>query len=580
MKKVFLYLTFIAGMVFVSSCSKDYLEVDQYDIIDPSGAMYNLNGVEMSLNGIYDLMYPLKGNNGIAGPTDVQQNWNFKPMMAFGNYPALDCQADGWDNEFVKHSWLPDKDMFKDGWQQCYQAVDRANIFLDNLAQVDASIFKTSSQKDMIEAEARGLRSFFYIYLAQNFGRIPMLEAGETYMNTPNKPRAESASVTWKFVVDDLKFAVATFEKQTEPWKPRNNQNGRITLGMAKAYLAQAYLYLAKDASSAAEANTYYDLARAQYLDIIESGPYQLESNYSDIHKLGQAWGQESLWEVSFYDFGNTASSLTNTTDAALWWTFMTASTQNGNGGWGAMYISYEFCYSFEPGDLRLAKEVVQRGQTNPYILAEYPADAKPITGNEFVTAWSMPNNALAKYWRQPVKSGNPYYYNPISAVWMRLAGVYLSYAECLFRLGQGEAADKLGRTGWDYIQMVRDRAWGDLNGEGGPAPDAKAFYTTDAHYLGYQAAPYSKPAWLVAITVERRHEFLAEYSFWYDLTRTDMAQAHLDMEYPVGGRTTAPASPTNRAFQYESYHAIYPIPYSEIVSNKDIGPENQNPGY
>ena len=63
------------------------------------------------------------------GGSDIQQSWNIKPQLAFSNYPALDCQASGWDNEFTRHDWRADKDMFEDSWKQCYKAIDRANRF-------------------------------------------------------------------------------------------------------------------------------------------------------------------------------------------------------------------------------------------------------------------------------------------------------------------------------------------------------------------------------------------------------------------------------------------------------------------
>ncbi|MCD7711295.1 MAG: RagB/SusD family nutrient uptake outer membrane protein, partial [Firmicutes bacterium] len=84
----------------------------------------------------------------------------------------------------------------------------------------------------------------------------------------------------------------------------------------------------------------------------------------------------------------------------------------------------------------------------------------------------------------------------------------------------------------------------------------------------------YTYDALKVSLTIERRHEFMAEYSFWYDLTRSGMAKEFLDCEYPIGKGIT------NRQFEYQSYRELYPIPYLEIITNREIGPENQNPGY
>ena len=124
MKNIFKY---IVGILLVSvfiGCGDDFLQIDHYDIIDPSVMFNNEENILKGLNGVYDTFYPEWGT------TDVGQSWNIKPQLAFSNYPALDCQASGWDNEFTRHEWRPDKDMFYEGWKKAYKAIDRANRFL------------------------------------------------------------------------------------------------------------------------------------------------------------------------------------------------------------------------------------------------------------------------------------------------------------------------------------------------------------------------------------------------------------------------------------------------------------------
>ncbi len=166
----------------------------------------------------------------------------------------------------------------------------------------------------------------------------------------------------------------------------------------------------------------------------------------------------------------------------------------------------------------------------------------------------------------------------------MRYAAVLLNYAECLFEtVGEGPDAD--GHTGWYYLDIIRNRAWGNLEVALQPqfpnepipynvapvaVPDAKTFYTTDPHF-----SSYTSDIKKVAVMNERRHEFVAEYSFWYDLVRTGMAEEYLNKEYPINSGTG-----TNRQFTFQSFRTVFPIPYLEIIRNSLIGPENQNPGY
>jgi len=545
MKKKYL-LIIISFLIGGYNCSDSFLDIDHYDIIEPGSFFSNEENIIQGLNGLYDMFYPEWGGS------DIQQSWNIKPQLAFSNYPALDCQASGWDNEFTRHDWRADKDMFEDSWKQCYKAIDRANRFLMNLREVDASLFADGeSTKNTIIAETRAIRAFFYFYLAQNFGRIPMLMEGETYSTTPHKARAESVQETYDLIIEDFSFAAGILD-----WEPWNGEYGRITKGMAKSYLAQVYMYKGN-----------FEAAKKELKDVIDSKTYDLEECFGLIHVEDSYWSKESVWEIAYPHHGNLNWGANATTDALWWPAFLTASPDYG--GWGSLFISYEFCESFEQGDKRKVYSVVERGNVHPYT-------GERIDDEIYKTSENMPNNYSIKLWkRHPGSDG--IVMNPQSAIWLRYSAVLLNYAECLFETEE---------NGWLYIDQVRDRAWGKLEPAIAPTkqefipielnnnpditvPDAQTYYTAYKALKGYNA-----DVWKIALTMERRHEFLAEYSFWYDLTRTGMAQEFLDKEYPKGQGFT------NRKFDYQPYRDIYPIPYLEIITNKLIGPENQNPGY
>jgi hypothetical protein len=157
----------------------------------------------------------------------------------------------------------------------------------------------------------------------------------------------------------------------------------------------------------------------------------------------------------------------------------------------------------------------------------------------------------------------------------LRYAEILLDYAECCFETN--DAA-----KGWGYIAQIRNRAWGNLetglpendfvlplNQTTVEVPDAQAFYTQ------YKASKgYTSDAWKVALSIERRHEFNAEFSLYQDLCRTGMIKEFLDNEYPIG------KSVTNRQFTFDPNHMLFPIPAQEILTNAAITKEDQNPGY
>lgn len=177
----------------------------------------------------------------------------------------------------------------------------------------------------------------------------------------------------------------------------------------------------------------------------------------------------------------------------------------------------------------------------------------------------------------------------PFSIRTLRYAEVLLHYAECCFRTGDSG-------TGWEMIRQVRERAFGNqevaLNDPDYPipmqteivqVPDAQSYYSQYKSSKGYSAE-----TWLVAVNMERRHEFNAEYSLFYDLKRSGMLEEFINLEYPKNVGTDPGVDldgafndwRTYRTFNHNPNKMLYPIPEQEILTNDAIGPEDQNPGY
>ncbi|MDR3132748.1 MAG: RagB/SusD family nutrient uptake outer membrane protein [Prevotellaceae bacterium] len=656
MKKIPYIIAMVTFSLVTVSCSEDFLEVDHYGIVEPEVLLSSQKYVEQGLNGVYDLLYP----ESISGD-NVSQTWLLKPHLAMANYPTLDIQADGWDVDFNRQAWKTTQAEFIGGWTRAYTAIDRANRFLANLQKADPMIFQGGeATMKIIEAQARALRAYFYTWLVQNFGGVPMLVTGETYSSNPGKERG-TAEEAWSVIIGDLEYA-----RDILDWTPWNNQKGRVTKGMAKAYLAQAYMYMANINNRA----TWFGKAKTELKDIIDDGPYQLNPCFGQIHIPGVYWQPESIWEIAFPEWSNMTQTGTQTD--AVWFPVQQKGAKE-YGGWGPHYVSYEFCWSFEPGDKRLNYEVARYGEKNEFVMKHVeggtpdmnsPPDYQdyswfpggcalygfcenkgglgPNFGlvglqsgwrSAFITTDNMPNNSDKKLWKEHVNY-NGRRYTSLSSIQIRLAAVYLNYAECCFETGDAS-------TGWEYIQKIRDRAWGALESAapatmegdvfkgkifpftlGGPtAPDAQTFYNqykrssgkiqgtlkrlvgeVDAltpiygqtTYVGHDYTPYTAEAWKVALLIERRHEFFSEYSLWYDICRMGIAQQYLDAEYPYNNEDVrfeeipgylqsdryVPNPHTKRDFQHNPNRELYPIPYDELVKNPALTLEDQNPGY
>ncbi len=569
-------ITFICAFAlgFVSCNNEDFLDVDHYNILSGDYMFESEENAEAGLIGLYDTFYPTKDNTD----DDDASLWGFKPQYMLANHPTLDTQASGWDASYNTEDWTATSSEFLTTWQGHYRAISRCNSFLAGLEDMDASLFADGEDgKAQLAAEARAIRAYNYYNLVIHFGRVPMLETGETYANTPSKARPESESGSWNFIIEDLSYAAGVLD-----WTPRNSEYGRITKGFCLAYQAKSLMYL----------DNYAD-AKTIYKQIIDSKTYELVPCYSQLYDIDKGWSSEDVWCVVLYSDNSSnmsgVSGWSPTEDNYMFACYMTASMEYN--GWGSLFISWECYNSFENGDKRRQASMVALGETNPWTgqtigATEYGSPYYKI-GSEY-----MPNISSVKYWR----TTNDYWTTinaPFVEHYLRYSNILLDYAECCFATNTDEAA------GWDAIMQVRNRAWGNLevdnsladsepdyaipmNSEYVTVPDAQTYYTDLYSSKGYSSVDVG----VFACNWERRHENNAEYNLFFDMKRSGMLKEFLNKEYPANTGTPPGTDAayqdwhTYRTFEVDENKFLYPIPYDEIIRNDGISQADQNPGY
>ena len=315
----------------LTSCDNDeFLNVDLYDKIDPTGLYEKDANALKGLNGIYDMMYPDDNYDG---------DWGFKPNLFTGCHPTIDTQATGWDKNWNVQAWNSGSSELLGGWKHVYAGICRANDFLGGMENAPITNTFTAAVRKEAGGEARALRGFFYHWLATTFGRVPMLESGENYNNTPQKARAKTYTEMWDFIIADFKAAADSLD-----WAPYQGQYGRATKGMALAYLGDAYMWKAYrltegangQAQDQAEAQRLYAEAAKCFKQILDSKTYQLNESFTTLWDPASAWGPEAIW-VEQLDEGTNWGQWGNLT-SKLMLKWYTACPENG--GWGSLYLS------------------------------------------------------------------------------------------------------------------------------------------------------------------------------------------------------------------------------------------------
>ena len=581
MKKSFKYLALASlGVVALSSCNNDnFLDVPQYNIVGIETQFESDDKARLGLNGIY--VY-----NNVSREDDC---WGFKPNLFTGCHPTMDTQCTGWDVKFLDQTWDANVGELGQGWAHCYAAICRANQFLSGL---ESATDVSAEAKKLCEGEARALRGYFYTWLATTFGRVPMLSTGEDFNNTPEQAAAETYEEMWDFIIADFQAASERLD-----WTPYNNEYGRCTKGMAKAYLADAYMWKAYRCPD--QAADCYAKAKAELKSIIDSGTYELSSNFATNWDPAGFWNKECIWALCS-DEGNEWSSwggdrtITFANPNMLKW--FCACPENG--GWGAEYLSWEWYDCYEPGDTRrdascatgavpadqMEKYGIEKSNVvwgfNPYLKDSLGVknDAgqvvKPFINPEGVESgtktmqFHFTNGEFApaiwttKIWRNAYADGNSWgtqMWSPTIIYGKRYANVLLDYAECCFRTGD-EA------TGWAQLDQLRNRAWGNLTvgqdyskyfahfntvyaGNGKSitmteypigvlkatvkVPSAKEYYTALQATPNRVGYTHKSEVWKVAVNEERRKEFNSEWCLCPDMIKSGYIEDHIDYNYP-----------------------------------------------
>ncbi len=569
----------------LTSCDNDeFLEVNQYTII-ASDAMYeNDANAKKGLNGVYDMMFPNDAYDG---------DWGFKPNLFTGCHPTIDTQATGWDKNWNVQAWNSGSSELLSGWKHVYHGIVRANDYLAGLEGADKL---TPSVKNHLEGEGRALRGFYYHWLATTFGRVPMLSTGETYSNTPQKERAKTYVEMWDFIIEDFEAAAKLLD-----WQPMDGQYGRATKGMALAYLGDAYMWKAYrltdgangQAQDAGQAQELYKKAAECFKQILDSNTYKLNESFTTLWDPASAWGPETIWCEQLDEGNNWGQWGSLTSKLMLKW--YTACPENG--GWGSLYLSWEWYSCYEKGDKRRSGScytgaVPQIDPNNPAYDPQYKDWYEPAIygvnpylqevlgkGQSGTTTkqfhfnngeWA-PAIWSSKMWRTAsanYKGWADGHWSPTPIYWKRLPNVMLDYAECCFRLGQ-EAA------GWEQINKLRNRAFGKLEDgkeqaltdrylpyyndfanwvgrDEGPDQDGGPFYknrteypipfgsngavVADAktYYTQYaQQKGFESPVWKVAVNTERRKEFNCEWCLRPDMQKSGFMADHVATNYP-----------------------------------------------
>lgn len=572
-------------MVTEQSCNdKEFLKLENQNFPSTQVFWKTATDAEQGLIATYSaLQYRyVMGGDGMVGREIISD------LAECSNYDAGLIS-------FKSLNWRSDLTVINDMWSQLYVGVFRANQVIQNVPNINMP----GAQKTRIIAEARFLRGLFYFWLAisYNNGSIPLITS------VPNNPDqiynalAPKANV-YKFYTDDLKFA-----KDNLPSNWKAGSVGRATSGAATAFLGQIALY-EKDYATAAG---YFNSVIGCTTCSTSGSNYKLMDSIGYNFDLFHEFNSESIFEVAFSDQVQTGASAldydgpsgSEATTRALRF------SQNGFGanarpsGFLGEVLYYDTLDYSKP--VNTGRKISLRTQQS---LAYKAGDPYPFYGQPTPSTTAGWGNApyqtsYKKFtnYATLTKEDIIYSRSGINERVMRLADVYLMYAECLVQLNEGSLLLPVNSTANPlyWLNLVRARAGvvqkSNVIDPNDSSPNAGDFVLNNkARFMNYLMW-YERPRELCAEGFGIRFQDLRRWGIIRKAV-TRLADTKWQL-FMVDGNITNrarfsaydnsfPSSPQNFNFELpvrsakenfnENVNQFLPIPNVELTSNKLIG--------
>jgi hypothetical protein len=598
-KKYITALLLVVALILPSSCSKDFLDVVDPNVLDEGSYPAAMEDFELLMNGLYGRLRQgfYNSENG------------YKVPLLLGK--EIDNGYSGSNfNEYAINNMNPDLGVVRQYWENMYLHVAKLNDFIIKLEDFKAMPATPITDNDKVRieqmfSEAKFLRAFVYFHLINLYGADPVLTAADMDKNgvplwtekvtdiaSATKPRATQRQI-WDLIISDLTAAIPPLEGIGYI----NDERPRVDEWATKTLLAKAYMFT-RDFSAAVPV----------LKDIIDNSNKQL-APFNIYRNMFNGWNKYNVESIFEINSGRDTQTNNQMSGPVLTWqrfvgpTYINATGKsdiNGNANfyvgdgnitrfgfndspWG--YETKNLYPISDPNDLRTGvvnaayKDYSFKARADKSLGVDprlYINTLQPFIDTVLLenTESSRPSGWLLIYKSRqegyddskirawPSRKGNNLETkwinnNGINHYVFRLADVYLLYAEALIESG-GNTADAL-----EYINKVRRRAYNQ------PVHTASADYTDGVVSFGFgdyvtlndRTATLDSKDHLAndVLKYERWAELHQEGWWWYDVRRWDIGKQEVEYFKQVNSGVLQ--------FNRTGFYSL-PIPQYEMDAN------------
>jgi len=532
----------IFGVILALSLSACMKDLDQ-EPIDPDSftekdVFKNATEAKGALAKIYASL-SLTGQKGPSGDGDIagadEGSTGYTRMQFYLQVASTDEAIIRWSDagvpDFHNMSWTPANTFNNAYYNRLGQQIAFANSFIDN-----AQALASDPEVGYYIAEARFIRAYAYYNVIDAFGKAPLVTSSKADLKPAQNTRAE----LFNFVESELKDLEGKLKAA------RANEYGRVDVVAAQALLARLYL------------NAKVYIGQDKYTDCITYAKKVIASSYSlnttDANNNGTAYDElfladnnsngaqnEFIFLASFdglntKTYGGTAFIIHGATGGN-----MNASSLGINDGWSGLTAPKEFVNKFEVSARNSNNEPTAWKDKRAMFYTDGQTyentDLKDFTKSGYAITKFKNITSTGAAGKDPEKK-----FPDTDLPLIRLAEVYLTYAEAVLRGGTGgDRATALG-----YINQLRSRAYGNASGN-----IADSDLTLDF------------------ILDERAREL-----YWEGLRRTDLIRYG---KFTGGAYLWSFKGGAASGVTVPDYRNLYPIPQDARTANENL---TQNTGY
>ena len=354
--------------------------------------------------------------------------------------------GDWWDGgqfkELRYHTWTPGTNVVKDSYNSAVSAITLCNKIY---AMINEN--PTIENKDLILAEIRGVRAYWYYMLLDYYGNVPIV----TDYNDKELPATKTRAEVYTFVLDELNAIKDVVRADVS-----SASYGKITKGTVYTMLAKMYLNAA--VWNPTGGNKWAECIAAT--DEVIKLPYLIEPNWKQNFMVKNENSKEIIFPAVFStsDGGNYIAQRTLHYLAA-------PSLGLKIGTWNGICAMPEYVKAYDPADKRVAWSFLTGEMKDPATDKIFvTAHGRPLIHNIDVTmkygfdadGWGqVEQEDGARCFKWEFESGQNGDAENDYAIF-RLADVYLMKAEALVRAG-GDIAEATR-----LVNVIRKRAFDD----------------------------------------------------------------------------------------------------------------------